>query len=40
MVVFHRDPIGIASTAGVYFLLFFGDYAAVYYVLEYGKHER
>lgn len=40
MVVFHKDPIGIASTVGVYFLIFFGDYVAVYYVLEYGKHDR
>lgn len=38
-MVFHRDPLGIASTICVYILLIFGDYAIVYYVLEYGKHE-
>ena len=39
MVVFHRDPLGIASTVSVYVLIVFGDYAIVYYVLEYGQHE-
>ena len=38
-MVFHRDPLGIASCVSVYILLVFGDYATVYYVLEYGKHE-
>lgn len=38
-MVFNRDPLGIASSVCVYILLVFGDYAIVYYVLEYGKHE-
>lgn len=38
-MVFNRDPLGIASSVCVYILLAFGDYAIVYYVLEYGKHE-
>ena len=38
-MVFHRDPLGIASSISVYILLCFGDYALAYHVLEYGKHE-
>ena len=38
-MVFNHDPLGIASSVCVYILLVFGDYAIVYYVLEYGKHE-
>lgn len=38
-MVFHRDPAGVATIIGVYLLLIFGDFAAVNYVIEYGKHE-
>ena len=40
MVVFHRDPLGIVSFLFVYVLLFFGDYVAINYVVEYGQHDR
>ena len=39
IMVFNRDPLGIASSVCVYILLLFGDYAIVYHVLEYGQHE-
>ena len=40
MVVFHKDPLGIVSFLFVYVLLFFGDYVAIHFVVEYGQHER
>lgn len=38
MVVFHKDPMGITVSICVYILLFYGDWAIVYHVIEYGKH--
>ncbi|XP_064407374.1 palmitoyltransferase ZDHHC3-like isoform X2 [Halichondria panicea] len=39
MVVFHTDKLGLSVTFGVYVLMFYADYAIVYQVIEYGKHE-
>lgn len=40
MVVFHTDTLGLATFTGVYLLLIYADYALVYEVIEYGRHER
>lgn len=40
MVVFHKDPLGIATFFGVEGLLLFANFAVTRYVIEYGSHEE
>lgn len=40
MVVFHRDPLGIATFLAVQGMILFANAVLVRYVIEYGRHDR
>ena len=39
-MVFHTHKMGLITSALVYVLLFYADYAMVYQVIEYGQNKR
>lgn len=39
-MVFHTHKVGLTTSACVYILLFYADYAVVYQVIEYGRMPR
>ena len=39
-MVFHTHKVGLFTSAWVYVLLIYADYAVVYEVIEYGESKR